>query len=307
MELNIFNPIGVGVLYGLIAAFILGLIHGITPDEHTWPITFSYAIGNFSTKKGAETGLIFSLGFTAQRAAMAEVFYLIFAYGLSGIGSALQSSLFFALVYFVVGFVMGIAGYFIKHGKAYPHVEFNKLMRGKKNRFEHKKEDFYSKKIPNWMALIHGLIAGFGMGAFALIIFVVIVPQMPNAYLGFLPGAMFGVGTMVMQIIFGMAFGTVMRLKKLTKSALQFLARYISASVLLYGGAAFMIAGIVSAVFPQVLYLGISTGIGVYNLNSINIGFVLVIVVVGVIGILSYVNGMKIIRSKSARSSSRME
>jgi hypothetical protein len=28
----------------LIYSFLFGLLHGILPDEHTWPITFSYAI-----------------------------------------------------------------------------------------------------------------------------------------------------------------------------------------------------------------------------------------------------------------------
>jgi hypothetical protein len=32
-------------LEALIYSFLFGLLHGILPDEHTWPITFSYAIG----------------------------------------------------------------------------------------------------------------------------------------------------------------------------------------------------------------------------------------------------------------------
>ncbi len=35
----------------LVISFILGLMHGATPDEHTWPITFSYAVGKYSTKE----------------------------------------------------------------------------------------------------------------------------------------------------------------------------------------------------------------------------------------------------------------
>ncbi|EQD47320.1 hypothetical protein B1B_12379, partial [mine drainage metagenome] len=30
------------VILGL--GFLLGLMHGATPDEHTWPITFSYSV-----------------------------------------------------------------------------------------------------------------------------------------------------------------------------------------------------------------------------------------------------------------------
>ncbi len=39
-----------GLSFGMVVltAFLLGVVHGVTPDEHTWPITFSYAIGSFS-------------------------------------------------------------------------------------------------------------------------------------------------------------------------------------------------------------------------------------------------------------------
>ena len=33
-------------------SFLFGLLHGILPDEHTWPITFSYAIGGASGRRG---------------------------------------------------------------------------------------------------------------------------------------------------------------------------------------------------------------------------------------------------------------
>ena len=52
----------------LVIALILGIMHGATPDEHTWPITFSYAIGSYSTRKGMKAGFAFSAGFTIQRA-----------------------------------------------------------------------------------------------------------------------------------------------------------------------------------------------------------------------------------------------
>ena len=36
---------GAGLAGLLLSAFLLGVLHGVTPDEHTWPITLSYAIG----------------------------------------------------------------------------------------------------------------------------------------------------------------------------------------------------------------------------------------------------------------------
>ena len=44
--INLYNPTVVGIYSALLIAFLLGIVHGITPDEHTWPITFSYAIGS---------------------------------------------------------------------------------------------------------------------------------------------------------------------------------------------------------------------------------------------------------------------
>ncbi len=53
-------------LTALIYSFLFGLLHGILPDEHTWPITFSYAIAGWSGKEGMKAGLYFSAAFTLQ-------------------------------------------------------------------------------------------------------------------------------------------------------------------------------------------------------------------------------------------------
>src|SRR5260370_21393570 len=64
--LDLWSPSHVTLTVDLLTAFLLGLIHGITPDEHTWPITFSYAVGGYSTRRGLQAGLIFSAAFTVQ-------------------------------------------------------------------------------------------------------------------------------------------------------------------------------------------------------------------------------------------------
>ena len=38
--INLYNPQNVGLISALVISYLLGLVHGITPDEHTWPITF---------------------------------------------------------------------------------------------------------------------------------------------------------------------------------------------------------------------------------------------------------------------------
>ncbi len=152
------------------------------------------------------------------------------------------------------------------------------------------------------MAIIHGLIAGFGFGAFALIIYFVFVPNMPNAYVAFLPGTLFGLGTMTMQFTFGAIFGTwIRKIKKISLDGLKFIARYISSSVLLYGGVAFLVAGIAIIIFPQVLTFGVITPLKIHNLHDLGIGFFLVITVVVLIGIISYLRAVKIASSKYAQ------
>ncbi len=303
MNINLFNPVYDGVYITLLLSYLLGIVHGITPDEHTWPITFSYAVGSGSTKKGAEVGAIFSAGFTLQRALMSEIIFLAFAYGLASFRSFIASPLFFGIVYTIVGAVMYIAGHYVKYGSFYPHLEVNEwISKGLKKRFRHSDKDFYKKDVKPWMALIHGLIAGFGFGAFALIIYFVFVPNMPNVYVAFLPGLMFGLGTMTMQFAFGALFGTwIKKIKKISMNGLQFIARYISSSVLLYGGATFVIAGIGVILFPQILTFEVITPLQIHNLHDLGLGFFVVISVVVIIGLVSYRNAMKIALKKYSR------
>lgn len=300
MDINLFNPVYEGLYITLLLSYLLGIVHGITPDEHTWPITFSYAVGSGSTKKGAEVGAIFSAGFTLQRALMSELVFLAFAFGLASFKDFIASPLFFGIVYTIVGAVMYIAGHYVKYGSFYPHVEVDELISGRlKKRFRHKDTDFYKRDVKTWMAFIHGLIAGFGFGAFALIIYFVFVPSMPNAYVAFLPGLMFGLGTMTMQFAFGALFGTwIKRIKKVSIKGLQFIARYISSSVLLYGGLTFLAAGIVIIIFPEALTFGVITPLQIHNLHDLGVGFFIVIAVVVGVGLVSYMKAMGIAEKK---------
>jgi hypothetical protein len=60
-------------LEALTYSFLFGLLHGILPDEHTWPISFSYAIGGASGKEGMKAGLYFSAASTFQRMLISEL------------------------------------------------------------------------------------------------------------------------------------------------------------------------------------------------------------------------------------------
>lgn len=300
---NIFNPNALGLSLGaaLFLSLILGLIHGVTPDEHTWPITFSYAVGSMSTKQGAKAGLFFSLGFTFQRALMSELAFLFLA-------PFLRINSINAIIYVIVGTVMAISGFYILKKGIYMHFHkishfFHKIIdpKGHNSEVESIQEhNIFSKHdileprpIPIRLTILHGLVAGFGFGAFAIVLYTVISPLMPNAYVAWIPGALFGVGTMTMQVLFGAAIGKWMRSRKYTENEIAFIGRETSGSMLAYGGIAFVAGGIFLLSFPSIANFSIATGINIPNLNSINLGLILVIITVVLVSIPSYFLAIK--------------
>lgn len=286
----------------LLTSYLLGVIHGITPDEHTWPITFSYAVGSYSSRKGMKAGLTFSGGFTLQRAILSEIAFM----ALAGI---FMSASIDGISYIVVGIGMAFAGIYItnKGHVAHFHGLEKSLYRlfgiHRHNDEREEKElthmsnpviDDEGRPIPLKLAFVHGLLAGFGFGAFALIIYTVLAPAMPSIYLGFLPGLLFGLGTMTMQVILGAGFGAwLTKSKNLTAKGLQVVSRGMTRYVLTYGGVAFFLAGILILAFPGLNNVSIITGIKIHNLDSLGIGFFMVVIVVVVIGILGYIKSMR--------------
>lgn len=299
IALNLWDPEFQGIYMAILLSYLLGIVHGITPDEHTWPITFSYAVGSYSTKGGAKAGMIFSGGFTVQRAIMSE----LAAFALAGF---MESLFFNGIVYVIVGAVMALSGFYIANKLSYPHIHaieeaFYRIFRvhgGNKgqekaelshtdNPIMHREGEVY-RPVPSKLAFVHGLIAGFGFGAFALIIYFVIAPGMP-IYLGFVPGLMFGLGTMTMQVIAGMLFGySLSRKKRLSASGIAFVARGTSHYVLSYGGLAFVLAGIAAIAYPRIWDYNILTGIQIHNLHELGLPFFLVIISVALFGYLGY-------------------
>ena len=276
-------PKGLPLLDILLISLILGMLHGATPDEHTWPITFSYAIGKYSTKGGMKAGFLFSLGFTIQRAFLTTL-------GFIGLAEIYQKYNLDGPVYLVVGVVMGVAGAYILRGR-YLHLPIDKLL--KSEHHSEKTGGVELHDVPLKMTVVHGLIAGFGFGAYASIITFVLAPQVPSVFYAPLPGVFFGIGTMIMQILFGALFGNILRAKKLSVAEISYIARKTAGRVLYYGGIIFVIAGLLIIVFPIIDNFAIPTGNPIPNLNAIDIGFLLVILVVGLIGISSIIYGIR--------------
>ncbi len=268
-------PVGLIIL----TAFLLGVVHGITPDEHTWPITFSYAIGSYSTRRGLLSGLAFSGAFTVQRALACVLAYL-------ALGHWLQGERTNAIVYLGVGLAMAAAGaYILRLGRVFhlhfrlpfvrPHMHHSETIVG---------EELPTRPVRPWMAALHGFIAGWGIGAFAAILYTALAPSMPNVATAWIPGAAFGLGTMLMQAAAGALFGWWMRHRRLPEEAIALVARRVAGVTLWWGGVAFAVAGLVSLIAPQLVAWQLATPLRVHNLDQLNLGILLVVVVVLGIG-----------------------
>jgi len=235
---------GVSVAFfeALSYSFFLGLLHGILPDEHTWPITFSYAIGGASGKEGMKAGLYFSAAFTLQRMLISELAYFALA-------PFLISHLFEGIVYTVVGFVMSIAGFVVLRKNRYPHFHiFGDIDRPKNLDSLVRQETVFRASVtapPVRWTVIHGFIAGFGFGGFSLFINTVAVMDMPGPWLGFLPGLLFGLGTMITLVIISAVFGSLLRLApSLTSEEIKKIGAFTGGRTLFLGGILFGVAGL---------------------------------------------------------------
>ena len=272
----------------LIYCFLFGLLHGILPDEHTWPITFSYAIGSGSGAQGMRTGIYFGSGFTAQRMIMSEISYLALA-------PLLNSPVVDSVVYVIVGVVMSLAGWILLRRQRYAHLhllshhhERPDEMKGSSTIPTRRHADRASgQEMPLRWATIHGFIAGFGFGAFTLFVNAVAAPKMPNAWLGFLPGFLFGAGTLVTLTIIGAAFPLGLRLMSGLKEedARRFGAR-VGATTLFAGGFLFAAGGIAMA-------LGINRDI------PFNFGYVLIVLLVVVVAIPAFVHAWRELKASA--------
>lgn len=223
----------------LAGCFSLGMLHGVVPDEHTWPITFSYSVGAATGRGGLLSGTFFSLAFTTQRAIMAQLVsfaifpYLAFSNQLNG------------PVYVAVGLAMAAAGYLIL-SRRLPH--WHPLMWASKHDLaKHEDDVAKSGRVPLHWCLIHGFIAGFGvdLGLFTTFVYLVAVPSMPSYLLGFLPGAAFGFGTLAVLVAIGLLFGGSFQLaKKWGAKRIETFGSLVGARSLLYGGLVFLVAGV---------------------------------------------------------------
>lgn len=286
---------GLGIVVVLLIALVLGTLHGITPDEHTWPITFSYSVGSYSTKGGMKAGFMFSAGFIIQRSILTTL-------GFVGLAAFYLKYNLDGYIYVIVGLGMFIAGYYILKGSNI-HLPLDRFFGGdvhhstRSERLPMGEVENIAKPVPLKVATVHGFIAGWGVGAYASIITFVLAPQMPNIYYAALVGTFFGFGTMIMQITLGAVFANIMRVKKLGIDQIKYIGRSAAARTLYLGGIAFVAIGGIIAGFPLIDSISVNTGNPLPNLNSIGVASVLVLLVVGIIGFGNVYKGYREIKN----------
>jgi hypothetical protein len=350
LAIDLWNPhAGLAFWSVLVTAFLLGMVHGVTPDEHTWPITFSYAVGGYSSRAGTRNAIVFSLAFTAQRAIASELAYLALS-RLIVLGSRANYA-----IYVVVGLAMGWAASYIRGHRLPWHLDLHLHPGGHLASWRRKRPtgsvsvgsitdalrpasaigrnaadlehasgasgerqplaadphtglhlhvhgggplgeggweadpcrdcrgpDLHDPRP--WMPALHGFIAGWGVGAFATILYTVLAPSMPSGAIGWLPGALFGIGTTAVQMLVGAAVGFTVRRHGGNAETARRVGLLVAARTLGVGGAAFVVAGLFGLAFPRLANASVSTGIHVHNLDQLGLPIVLVVVSVGAVG-----------------------
>lgn len=262
--------------------FLFGLLHGILPDEHTWPITFSYAIGSGSGAQGMRAGIYFAAAFTVQRMIVSELAYLTLA-------PFLRSMAVNSVVYVAVGVAMSFAGWILLRRQRYAHLHLlghhhetpGEMDRSTAVLTRHHADGGHEQAMPVGWTVIHGFIAGFGFGGFALFVNAVAAPAMPNAWLGFVPGLLFGAGTLVTLAVVGAVFPLGLRLMSGLgeQDARRFGAR-VGATTLFAGGFLFAAGGVAMA-------------LGVERYVPINFGSLLIALLIVAVAIPAFVHAWR--------------
>ncbi|MGI0055338.1 MAG: hypothetical protein ACREB9_05270 [Thermoplasmata archaeon] len=241
------------VVYLLAGCFALGMLHGVIPDEHTWPITFAYSVGTTTGKGGIKSGAWFSLAFTAQRALMSMIVYLALAalLGAWGINLATADQSVNGPVYIVVGAAMALAGFLILTDRIHYHP-FRRYEEKEAQELADPKSSARTGEgsaIPVHWCIIHGFISGFGTdgGILSTWIYVLTLPYLASYGLWYLaptPGLLFGLGTFLVLMFIGYFFGQTLQIaKRVGPNRIANFGRLVGARTLLLGGIAFMIFG----------------------------------------------------------------
>jgi hypothetical protein len=185
---------------------------------------------------------------------------------------------------------MAAGGLYVTGTGSLPHLHlpgFDRLPHG------HTEEP---RELKPWMPAVHGFVAGWGLDAFSAIIYTTLAPAMPSAALGWLPGLLFGLGTLIVQALAGAAFGLWAAKRLLPATAIRAIALITAARTLTWGGVAFFLFGVFSLLFPKAADVAIPTPLHIHNLDALGLPFLLVIFTVLGVGVTTFVGATKAFR-----------
>lgn len=156
--------------YWFVAIGLIGMIHGLKPDEHTWPITISYGLMQRKLKGALLSTAVFAGALTVVWTALSALTGDVFSF--------FTSNNLDTYVDIIVGVTM-------------ISVALALLI--------HRKEDKKEKTADYKVIWVHGLAAAFG-GDFivVLILTVATVTFLPSMF-SFLVGLLFGLGSWIAQ------------------------------------------------------------------------------------------------------------
>jgi len=161
-------------VYWPLAIFIIGIVHGLKPDEHTWPITVSYGIMQRNVRGAmASTGVFagaLTLVWTSLSALTGQLLSFFQDYDLDPI------------VDVIVGLSMiGVAAVFL---------------------FKDKGKVADEGDNPDYKLIwIHGLAAAFGGDFIVVLLLTVALSTLVSVNLTFLIGLLFGIGSWMAQSV----------------------------------------------------------------------------------------------------------
>ncbi len=156
----------------LIIALVLGLIHGLKPDEHTWPITIPYALGQTSIRRGLLAAIIFTSALT--------VVWTLLSGAAAFFSNQIIGGKLSPPIDVIVGLIMvGVAAFILW-------------------RKPNKRGDVRRPALK--VIWIHGLAAAFGGDFVAILVYTVAFAGLlvPTSF-GWAIGLLFGLGSMASQ------------------------------------------------------------------------------------------------------------